>query len=208
MDFDVCLEWIWLAHDMNCLTKFYFKALTFDEKYITYLAKSRLWVFISEIFKRDCRWTFLPAKILYHISRFVFLCFCFSPIYYANMAPFYLLAIPFEYFLFQNNFILNGIITKNFVVFWTLPASFGSFWYFLFFRDAIFNDQKWFKIEPKSLEKAAECHWSRRMRRKGHADCCILFVILFGSVLYHFIVGFIYSLPFCPFMMIHGEANE
>jgi len=209
LSFHYHLQCIWLAYDANCFTKLFFKAVNLDDKYITCLYKSRLGVFILEILGKKCPLTMFT--FLYHIFRFAFLCFCFFPIYHAKMAPFYLLSIPFEYSLFQHqNVILNGIITKHFVYFWTLPASFGSFWYFL--RVILVHENYRFQIQPDYLRQTVQYQYTWKgigcTQERIHIEKWEYVVYFFCSALYHFLFGFIYSLPFSPFMMIYGEANE
>jgi len=211
MKFDDHLQCIWEAYKVTYFTKFYFKLVNWDDKYIMYLYKSRLWGFILEIVLRDCPWTFFPAVILYYIFCFAFLCFCYFPIYHAKMAPFYLLSIPFEYFLFQNNVVFNVIITKTFIYFWILPASLSSFWYYLW--NTLFPEigATGIQIQPDYLKKAViyqHLKGTGGKQYRHYITCSERWAIFWVSVLYHFVFGFIYSLPFSPFMMIPGESNK
>merc|ERR1712034_223948 len=84
------LDCILEAHDLNSFSKISLKVFDFYHKYNQFVWK--IWDKIGLLF--------LPG------------------LYHALIFPFHILSIPFELFLFQNNFILFGIFSKNLIFFW------------------------------------------------------------------------------------------
>jgi len=196
MSFDEYLECIWEAHNSNCFKKFDFKLLDLWAKYLKYIRQSRFRGFLDHIMRKDCPW----------FLKLVFLFFAYFPIYYSEMAPFFLLSIPFEYFLFQHNCVFYGLITKNFVYFWTLPSTFFSIWWSFHNRQLDILQRNVLAIQPDEFNCAVISRFIIRDMSYHMDSSRWIYLILY--ILISFILGFVYSLPFSPFMMIHGEANE
>jgi len=214
------LDFILEAHHLNCFKKyFYFKIFDLHRKYLDYISKTRWSGFVSNIYYRVCPWTSLPAKILYTIFRLISLYITYFPKYVAQMLPFYILSLPFEYFIFQSNFVISGIITKNYVWLWTLPCFFNTIAYLSYFElkllvtnAILFSQQAFFRdmqIKPQEIKWVVP--YLRKKKQLGPntlshvlrkvVDHLIMLLIVF-------VIGFIYTFPFSPLMMIHGESNE
>jgi hypothetical protein len=135
VEFSDYLDFILEAHHLNYFKKyFYFKIFDLHYKYDAYTRKTRWWDYLQYIWKVVCPWTSFPAKILYEIFRLIPLYIIFIPLYFAKMLPFYILSFPFECFIFQSNFVISWVITKNYVWFWTLPSFFRFIDYVSYFE--------------------------------------------------------------------------
>jgi hypothetical protein len=147
-------------------------------------------------------------KVTNNISlllRLVFLYIGYFPIYHVQMLPFYIVSFPFKYFLFQYNSVIFGMITKNFVYFWTLPCSFRYIAYLLYFQLQFFiEDFRDIELKPDEIKRALPYFIGKR-NLPGASRLALIKMFQF---LLLFILGFIYTLPFFPFMIILGEANE
>jgi len=202
-----------LADNLDCVLEahkskfktFYFKIFDLYHKYTDYLFETRYVLFFIDFYFRDCPWTFLLAKKLYEVFRLAFLYFAYFPVYHAEFFPFYILSLPFEIILFQYDFFFSAeiIIAKHFVCLWTIPCfvffTFYLSYFELHFAMCVFGDMqirpqkiKW--IVPYLLGKK---HLHNTFFRQTW-DKLVEFLIIFG-------LGFIYILPFFPFMMIKGE---
>jgi len=204
------LDCVLEAHELNCLKKFYFKCFDWNFKYANIFNQSRWKVFVMDIFNRDCPWTLFPAKIFYQIPRFAFYYIGSFPLYHAEMFPFYLLSFPVLFFLFQHNLVFSEIIAKNFVYFWTIPTSF-IFMFFWFYSKVYIiildKDRHLIQIKPQEISMPVTYLIRTKHDEKFLPPCgrTLLLMIVFLEL---FFLGFINTLPFAPFMMIHQEANE
>ena len=199
IDFSDYLNFILKAQNLSRFKKFYFKIFDLYIKYGEYLLNLRWFRFVLNTIKEA---SFCQFGCTFLVSIYV----VFFPVYHALMLPFYILSFPFEFFLFQNNFVFSSvwIITKNFVSLWTIPCAFFFISYLSYFKLNLtiykyaFGDLelkphkiKWvvpYLIGKQHLSYSKECIWLK-------------FLTCFG-------LGLIYTLPFLPFLMIHGEANE
>jgi hypothetical protein len=152
------LDCILEAHDLNSFSKISLKVFDFYHKYNQFVWK--IWDKIGLLF--------LPG------------------LYHALIFPFHILSIPFELFLFQNNFILFGIFSKNLIFFWILPYMF----YFIFttyFASVMDSENNYIIIEP------LETMWAvpyLLQRKKASANEFDLHTTLFVM----FLAGFFSSL--------------
>jgi hypothetical protein len=191
------LDCILKPQNLNCFKTFYFKVFDLYNKYHTCVLKTRWLHFILNFFERSCPWTSLPAKILDRTFRLVLFYIGYTPIYHALMLPFYILSIPFEFFLFQDNFVI-----KNFIYFWTIPPSLYSICYLCYFELALacltFGDMC---IKPVEIKWAVPYLIEKKYKKKYMdtsdqiRDAVLTFLIVFC-------LGFIYTVPFLPFLMI------
>jgi len=204
IEFSHCLDCISKAQNSNCLQKIYFKVFDLYDKYREALYNSRWHTFVVNlfgIFPYKC----LPAEILYRILQFVWIYTGSFPVYHAMLIPFYVLSFPFEFYLFQHNFVFSGIITKYFVSFWTLPCFFHSIFYLSYYKlqylSHSFRDAE---IKPKKIKRAVPYFIGKQYLPGGTyrqvVNTALTFLLLF-------FLGFIYTLPLSPFMMM-GEFNE
>lgn len=205
IDFSDFLDCILKAHNLNCVRTFYFRVFDLYDKYRKYLSKIRCWVFVLDIFHRDYPWASWPAKILDTMFRLVLLYIGYFPIYHALILPFYILSLPFEIFLFEYHFVISGSITKNFMIFWTIPLLFNFLSYLLYFELAVtIDDCRLMQIKPEKINQAVPYFLGKKKLSPGASIKIKIFQFLFMLV-----VGFIYALPFYPFFkIIPGETNE
>jgi len=212
------LDCILKAQNSNCFQTFYFQVFDFLFKYQQCVHNSRWLNFILKfIWRCDfiyiCPCRSLPVKILCLIFRLPFLYIASFPLYHAKMIPLYILSFPFEFFLFQYNFIISGMITKTFVCFWTLPSAFMCISEVLFFNlqngvriDGLESHLKYQNIKPKKIQQAVPYFMEQKYLSEFSTSRQVLEMLL--NFLLIFVFGFIYTIPFLPFMIIHGEANE
>jgi hypothetical protein len=142
------------------------------------------------------------------ILNLTFLYIGYFPIYYAEFLPFYILSFPFEFFLFQYNSVIFGIITKNFMYFWTIPSSLYFIFYLSYYQlqSSRENFREFRDTEIKHKEiKWAVVHFMAKKELTNYfceAYCIVMnFAFIFG-------LAFIYTFPLSSFMMIQGEFNE
>lgn len=118
----------------------------------------------------------------------------------------FIFSIPFEFFLFQKNFEISRIIINNFVSFWTLPCSlccnFYLSYYLLHFSIHVCLDME---IKPEEFRWPL-VYYMEKKKLPGTSPWANTTKVFISLLI--FCLGFIYTLPLSPFMMIHGEANE
>merc|ERR1712034_295676 len=126
--------------------------------------------------------------------------------YHGEMIPFHILSFPIEFFLFQHNLFFSEIIAKNFVYFWTIPTSF-YFMFFWFYTTAITikydKTRHHMQIKPQKISMPVNYlittkHDPNFIWNSGCARTCFLILIFLEL----FLVGFLFTLPFAPLMMI------
>ena len=130
------------------------------------------------------------------------------------MLPFYILSFPFECFIFQSNFVISWVITKNYVWFWALPSFFKFIDYVSYFElySVVISDVFIFrdvKIKPQELKWAVP--YLRRKKKLGSNTFCQVLrklVTILIELLMIFGLGFLCTFPLSPLMMIYGESNE
>jgi len=219
VEFSDYLDFILEAHHLNYFKKYFcFKIFDFYKKYRDYISNTRWSVFVKNFnrhvdFDTVCLCTSLPAKVLYTIFHLIFVYITYFPIYYVEILPFYILSFPFGYFNFQSNFVISGIITKNYVLFWTLPCFFSFIGYLSYFELYFIWDEPGNFIDMQI--KPQEIKWAvpyLRAKKRLHLNTSFRVwhrvLTLLVDLLVIFGLGFLYTFPLSPFMMIQGEANE
>ena len=193
------------AHDLNYFKTFYFKVFDLYDKYQEYLFNTRWCCFVFNVFDRGYPYDFSPAKILDPSFRVAFLYIGYFPIYHVQMLPFYIVSFPLKFFLFQYNSVIFGIISKNFVWFWILPCSFRYIAYLLYFQLQFFiEDFRDIELKPKEIKRALP-YFIGKKYLPGTSRQALFKIFQFLLI---FSLGFIYTLPLFPFMIIQGETNE
>lgn len=134
------------------------------------------------------------------------------------MIPFYILSIPFGYFLLEedtsNVVYYFTIITKYFVYFCTIPSGLHLIFSLVYYRlESFLHDAPPSENgEPERIQiKPQEISWpityyfiSKTILKKYKVPFFFNFRIFFVI----FFTGLYYSLPFSYFMMIWGEGEE
>jgi hypothetical protein len=200
------LDCILRAHNLTGFSKIYFTIFDFYYKYNQFVWQT--WHDIDQSFLKaldDCFnyvHSAFPSCLVVFIFvlglliRLFFHIFQFILFYHGLMVPFHLLAIPFDFFLFKNNFNLFGIISKNFIYFWIFPYIFYSIFSTCYSR-VMESRQNTTQIKPVETMWVVKYLLQRKKTSEMYQSEFDLGLILFIM----FFAGFLCSLPFLPLLM-------
>jgi len=209
------LDCVLHACQLNCFQKIYFKIWDISFKYEKFF-----WIpclpllnyikdYIKESHTEGCK-QFCYAVIL-KVVQYIFHFF----IYHAQMIPFYILSIPFGYFLLEedtsNVVYYFTIITKYFVYFCTIPSGLHLIFSLVYYRLESFlhdappsenGEPERIQIKPQEISWPVTCLLMQKYKDDSLCYKAYFFGFMFVAL---FWMGFYYSLPLSYFMMIKGE---
>lgn len=195
IEFSDYLDCILKAHNLNCFKKyFYFKVFDLHAQYVEYFCKTRWMLFVLTFFDGDLdlhlnSWAGGAVEFVILMFRLAFFYIGYFPIYHLQTLPFYILSIPAEFFLFQHNFEIYGIITNNFVSFWTLACSFRFIFYLLYFKLVYYSINLFSsslniqEIKPEKIKWAVQ-YFMEKQRDKNKTKEYLFLTHFFLAVLY------------------------
>ena len=186
------------AHNLNVLSKLYFKWLDFWVKYNNGIRKNFLKAretCVGPLVKWICCFIWFPLTI-----GLIFY-------YHALMLPFHIFSIPLEFFLCEQNSNVGKMI-KNFNQFWLFPYSFYFIFRLCFAPFDLHTKLNGIEIgsndiEPQKTMFAVPYLIERKqydIRKSAFMVCLELIALFYG--------GFFSSLPFVFLFSLHGEHNK